>query len=130
MIPSDLKFTRTHEWARIEGDVVTIGITSYAAEQIGDIVFLELPPCGKKLTADSSFGVVESVKAAADLNSPVDGEVIERNGAIIGNFQPISQDPYGKGWMIKIRLTNPAQIQGMMSPAQYRTFLQGEQGKH
>jgi glycine cleavage system H protein len=130
MIPSDLKFSQTHEWARLAGDVVTVGISQYAVEQLGDIVFVELPKPGKALAANAAFGVIESVKAAVELLSPVAGEVIEGNAAVTSDFQAISDDPYGKGWMIKVRIAAPSQLDGLMSPSQYEAFVQGEQAKH
>ncbi len=130
MIPTDLKFSRTHEWARLEGNVVTVGITEYAAQQLGDIVFVELPKPGKKLTAESPFGVIESVKAAVDLFSPVTGEVVEANDSVTSDFQAISADAFGRGWMIKVRVAGPAAVASLMGPADYEKFVQEEQAKH
>ncbi|HTE06937.1 MAG TPA: glycine cleavage system protein GcvH [Planctomycetota bacterium] len=104
MNPKDLKYTESHEWARIEGDVATIGITEHAAQALSDLVYLGLPAVGAKLTAGRSFGEIESVKAVSDLNSPVDGEVIEVNGDLPDNLGTINSDPYGGGWMVKVRL--------------------------
>jgi glycine cleavage system H protein len=102
--PPDLKYTESHEWARIQGDVATIGITEHAAHALSDLVYLGLPAVGAKLNAGRSFGEIESVKAVSDLNSPVDGEVIEVNEELPDNLGSINTDPYGKGWMLKVRL--------------------------
>ncbi len=130
MASDNTKFTKTHEWARLEGGVVTVGISQYAVGQLGDIVFVELPKVGKAVTADAPFGVIESVKAAVDLISPVSGEVMESNAAVTEDFQAISQDPYGKGWMIKVRPSNLAEPDALMTPEQYEAFTQSEQAGH
>ncbi len=104
MNPTDLKYTESHEWARIQGDVATIGITLHAAHALSDLVYLGLPAVGAKLSAGKSFGEIESVKAVSDINSPVDGEVIEVNGDLPENLGAINADPYGKGWMLKVKL--------------------------
>jgi glycine cleavage system H protein len=128
--PSDVRFTKTHEWAKVEGGVVAVGISDYAVEQLGDIVFVELPPVGRKVTAGSSFGVIESVKAAVELYAPVSGEVVEANGPVATDFQAISEDPFGRGWMIKIKPASPAEMNALMSAADYRTYCQSEGAKH
>ncbi len=104
MNPTNLKYTPSHEWARIEGDVATLGITDHAAHALSDLVYLGLPDVGAKVSAGKSFGEIESVKAVSDLNSPVDGEVIEVNADLPDNLGAINSDPYGKGWMLKVRL--------------------------
>jgi glycine cleavage system H protein len=107
-VPTDLQYTRDHEWVRLEGDVATVGITQYAADQLGDIVFVELPDVGRDLDAAKAFGVVESVKAVSDLYAPVAGEVIETNDGLSGAPELVNSDPYGAGWMIKVRLAPDA----------------------
>ena len=104
MNPKDLKYTESHEWVRMQGEIATIGITEHAAHALSDLVYLGLPAVGSKVTAGKSFGEIESVKAVSDLNSPVDGEVIEVNAELPDNLGSINTDPYGKGWMLKVRL--------------------------
>ncbi len=128
MIPTDLKYTKTHEWVRLEGDVVTMGITKYAAEQLGDIVFVELPGVGKKLAAAGVLGVIESVKAAVEIFAPVAGEVTDTNQAVATNLTLISNDPYGAGWMVKLRPENPIELENLMDGLQYERFLNEQQG--
>lgn len=123
MIPENLKYTKTHEWARVEGGVVTVGITDFAAEQLGDIVFVELPAVGTAVSQDTAFGVVESVKAAVDLNSPVSGQVTETNLAVTDELTLISEDPYNKGWMMKIKASDPGELDNLMSAAEYDAFI-------
>jgi glycine cleavage system H protein len=115
-----LRFTDEHEWLRIEGDLATVGITSYAQEQLGDIVFVELPARGRKLEKGVTAAVVESVKAASDVYSPVSGEVIENNETLVGEPSLINSDPMDKGWFFKIRLANPSELDGMMDEAAYK----------
>lgn len=123
-IPETLRYTRSDEWVRVEGDIATIGITDYAQSELGDIVFLELPEPGRYLQLDESFGVIESVKAASDLYAPLEGEVVEVNTALQSALETINQDPYGNGWMIKLRLKDPSQAENLMSAAEYRTYRQ------
>jgi glycine cleavage system H protein len=108
-VPTDLQYTRDHEWVRLDGDVATVGITQYAADQLGDIVFVELPDVGRDLEAAKAFGVVESVKAVSDLYAPVAGEVVETNDALAGGPELVNSDPYGSGWMIKVRVAPGAE---------------------
>jgi glycine cleavage system H protein len=122
--PSDRKYTKEHEWVRIDADVGTAGITDYAQDQLGDIVFVDLPASGTKVTALAKFGEIESVKAVSELFSPVSGEVIERNEALTDNPQWVNDDPYGDGWMIRVRLAATGEIDTLMSADEYETFLQ------
>jgi len=122
--PNELRYTRSDEWVRIEGDIATIGITDYAQSELGDIVFLELPEPGRYLQVDESFGVIESVKAASDLYAPLEGEVIEVNAALQAALETINQDPYGKGWMIKLRLKDPSQADSLLTADEYRAYRQ------
>ena len=118
MLPQDLKYTKSHEYIRLEGDVATIGITDHAAEQLGDVVYVELPEVGRELKEGESFGVVESVKAVSDLYSPVAGVVTEVNEALNDEPSLVNDDAYGQGWMIKVKPSAPAS--DVLSPEQYR----------
>jgi glycine cleavage system H protein len=118
-VPADLKYTREHEWAKVEGDRARVGITAFAQEQLGDVVFVELPKVGAKVTAMKTFGVVESVKAVSDLFAPVTGEVVEVNGELSKKPELVNSDPYGQGWMLVIRMSNPKDVDGLMSAADY-----------
>jgi glycine cleavage system H protein len=122
MIPSDLHYTKEHEWVRVEGDVATVGITQHAADQLGDIVFVELPEPGRKLEQFATFGVVESVKAVSDLFAPVAGEVLEGNPGLATTPEVVNSDPYGAGWMLRIRLSDPAQVGQLLDPAAYEAL--------
>ena len=122
-VPAELKYTREHEWAKVEGDRARIGITAFAQEQLGDVVFVELPKVGAKVTAMKTFGVVESVKAVSDLFAPVSGEVVEVNGGLPGAPDTVNRDPYGAGWMIVVTPSNPAEWDQLMTAAQYEAFV-------
>ena len=106
MVPTDLRYTKDHEWVRVDGDEATVGITEYAASQLGDIVFVELPETGRALTQSAAFGVVESVKAVSDLFAPVSGSVVETNDALTGTPEIVNSEPYGAGWMVRITVTD------------------------
>jgi len=123
IFPADLKYTREHEWIRVEGNVGTVGITAFAQDQLGDVVFVELPPVGAEVKAGQQFGTVESVKTVSDLFAPASGKVIEVNTALEKSPELVNQDPYGQGWMIKIELSNPAELDGLMDAAAYQAFL-------
>ena len=127
-VPADLKYTREHEWAKQEGDRVRVGITAYAQEQLGDVVFVELPKVGAKVTATKNFGVVESVKAVSDLFAPISGEVAEVNGELGQKPEIVNQDPYGKGWMLVIAPASAKDWEQLLTAAQYEEFL--AQGAH
>ncbi|MGI9252306.1 MAG: glycine cleavage system protein GcvH [Thermomicrobiales bacterium] len=120
--PANLKYTKTHEWVRVDGDTVTIGITDHAQGELGDITFLELPDVGDALSADAPLGVVESVKAASDVYSPIDGEVIERNEDVIASPELVNSSPYDAAWLLKIKVSDPAQLEALMGADQYDTF--------
>jgi len=124
-VPGDLRYTREHEWAKVESARVRVGITAYAQEQLGDVVFVELPKVGAKVTQMQGFGVVESVKAVSDLFAPLDGTVAEVNEAIRTAPELVNQDPYGKGWMIMITPSQPGQLEALMTAKQYEAFLAG-----
>jgi glycine cleavage system H protein len=119
MVPAELRYTKDHEWLRLEGDAATVGITAFAAEQLGDIVFVELPDVGRVLEQFATFGVVESVKAVSDLFAPVGGEVVEANGELAGRPELVNEDPYAAGWMIKVRLADASQVDGLLDAAAY-----------
>jgi glycine cleavage system H protein len=123
MVPSDLRYTKDHEWVRVEGDEATIGITDYAADQLGDIVFVELPESGRSLDQFGTFGVVESVKAVSDLFAPVAGEVVEGNPALTAQPELVNQDPYGTGWMLRVKVTDPAQLEALLEPTAYDELI-------
>ena len=127
-VPTDLKYTREHEWAKQDGARVRVGITAYAQEQLGDVVFVELPKVGAKVTAKKPFGVVESVKAVSDLFAPVSGEVVEANGELPNKPETVNQDPYGRGWMIVIAPSSKGEWEALLTAAQYEEFL--AQGGH
>ncbi len=119
-IPSDLKYAKSHEWVRAGGDTATVGITDHAQHELTDIVFVELPAVGRKLKAGEACAVVESVKTASDIYSPVSGEIIETNKAVLGNPALINKEPHSGGWFFKIKLSNPAELNALMSPEDYK----------
>jgi glycine cleavage system H protein len=125
-IPNELRYTRTDEWVRVEGEEAVVGITDYAQSELGDIVYLELPEVGRYLQVDEPFGVIESVKAASDLYAPVEGEVVAVNSALQAALETINEDPYGAGWLIRIRLKDPAQLDALLSADEYRRYRQLE----
>ena len=122
-IPADLRYTKEHEWVRVEGDEAVIGITRFAAEQLGDVVFVELPDTGRSLDQFATFGVVESVKAVSDLFAPVGGTVTETNEALASRPELVNSDPYGAGWMIRVRIADPAQVDALLDPAGYDALI-------
>jgi glycine cleavage system H protein len=119
MVPADLRYTKDHEWVRVDGDTATIGVTDFAANQLGDVVFVDLPAAGKPVEQFATFGVVESVKAVSDLYAPVSGEVTEVNGELGANPELVNSDPYGAGWMIKVKLGDAAQVGELLDAAGY-----------
>ena len=122
-VPPDLRYTKDHEWAKAEGARYRVGITAYAQEQLGDVVFVELPKVGARVTARQSFGVVESVKAVSDLFAPLSGEVVEINANLATAPQVVNQDPYGNGWMIVIAPAKADEWAELLTAAQYEQFL-------
>jgi glycine cleavage system H protein len=130
MAPEDLRYAKTHEWARLDAgaNVVTMGITDFAVEQLGDIVFLELPKVGAKVTRDSPLGVIESVKAAVDLFAPVTGEIVEVNSHLADNLEAIGRDPYGQGWMVRIRVAGAEALSSLLGPDDYRKHCESQAG--
>jgi glycine cleavage system H protein len=123
MVPTDLRYTKDHEWVRVEGDEATIGITDYAAGQLGDIVFVELPEVGRSVDQFAAFGVVESVKAVSDLFAPVSGEVIETNRELGSRPELVNGEPFGAGWMLRVRVSDKDQLDELLDPAAYDTLI-------
>ena len=122
-VPTDLRYTKDHEWVRVDGDEATVGITAYAADQLGDIVFVELPDAGRSVDQFAAFGVVESVKAVSDLFAPVSGEVIEGNGALAASPELVNASPYEDGWMVRVRITDPAQVDDLLDADAYDALI-------
>lgn len=120
--PQNLKFTKTHEWVKVEDDVVTVGLADFAQQELGDITYLELPDVGSQVSAGEPFGVVESVKAASDIYSPLDGEVIERNDTAVDGPEVINASPYDDAWLIKVKLSDPSQIDRLLDASAYDEF--------
>ena len=118
-VPANLKYTETHEWVSLDGDIVTIGITEHAQSELGDVVYVELPEPGRILARDEVFGAVESVKAVSDLYSPVSGEVLESNRALTDATETVNNDPFGEAWMIRVRVSKPAELDTLMSAHDY-----------
>ena len=118
-VPTDLRYTHDHEWVRIDGDEAVVGITQYAADQLGDIVFVELPEVGRALQGAKAFGVVESVKAVSDLFAPITGEVLATNDALAGGPELVNSDPYGDGWMIRLRVADPTELEDLLDADAY-----------
>ena len=123
MVPTDLRYTNDHEWVRVDGEEATVGITAYAADQLGDIVFVELPEVGRTLRQASVFGVVESVKAVSDLFAPVGGEVTATNADLAGSPELVNNDPYGAGWMVRVRLADAAEVDRLLDPDAYDALI-------
>ncbi|GEM87145.1 glycine cleavage system protein GcvH [Meiothermus granaticius] len=124
--PETLKYSQSHEWARQDGDKVVVGITDYAQEQLGDVVFVELPSLGKTVSAGEAIAVVESVKTASDIYAPVSGEIVETNAALADKPELLNQSPFGEGWMFKIRPSQTGELDGLMSAAAYRQWVESQ----
>ena len=122
-IPNELKYTKDHEWAKVEGDVATIGITDFAQSALGDIVFVELPEVGRTLSSQQTFGVVESIKSVSDLFSPIAGTVVAVNNDLVNAPELCNAQPYQSAWMIKVKLSNPAELNSLLSASDYQNFL-------
>ena len=123
MVPSELRYTKDHEWVRVDGDEATIGITGYAADQLGDIVFVELPASGQSIEQFATFGVVESVKAVSDLFAPVSGEVVAANADLAGQPELVNSEPYGAGWMLRVRIADRSQLDELLDAAAYDALI-------
>ena len=122
---ADVKYSEEHEWIRVEGDTGTIGITQYAQEQLGDVVFVDVPAAGRKVAKGEAVAVVESVKAASDIYAPVSGEVIESNAALADTPGDVNAEPMGKGWFFKIKISDKGELAGLMDEAAYAAFVKG-----
>ncbi|MCH7580996.1 MAG: glycine cleavage system protein GcvH [Chloroflexi bacterium] len=129
-IPTELRYTKEHEWIRAEGDIGTIGITDYAQDQLGDIVYLDLPAAGASLAQNDKLGEIESVKAVSDLYAPVSGEVLEVNQEAIDEPEAVNEEPYGKGWLIKVRLSNASELDAMLTNEAYDELIVREMEEH
>jgi len=127
MYPNDLHYTETHQWARVAGDVATVGITDYAQDQMGDLVYVELPEVGDEVNAGAPLGQVESVKAVSDVISPVSGEITEVNQALVDAPETVNREPYGDGWLAKIRMTDKSELDALLDSATYQEHLAKEQ---
>ena len=127
--PKDLKYTKDHEWARVEGDAAAVGITDYAQDKLGSIVFVELPPIGKSVKKGETVVTVDSVKAVAEVYSPLSGEVEETNESLKDIPEMINQDPYGQGWMVKIKVSDPSELVALLTPEAYQAFVADEEAK-
>ena len=121
--PENLKYTKDHEWIRVDGNTGTVGITEHAQGELGDVVFVELPAVGKSLKQFESFGTIEAVKAVSDLFSPVAGSVVEVNKALAATPELVNKDPYGEGWMVKLTLTNPSEVSTLLNAAAYKGLV-------
>ncbi|MEI7704918.1 MAG: glycine cleavage system protein GcvH [Deltaproteobacteria bacterium] len=126
-VPDDLKYTRDHEWARIQGNRITVGITDFAQDQLGDVVFVELPDVGDEVKKGETFGVVESTKAVSDLFAPVSGKVVEVNAPLVDAPETVNEDPYEEGWMIVIEASDPKELGELLDASAYRKFVEEEQ---
>ena len=122
-VPVDLKYAKSHEWVRVTGDTATVGITDHAQHELTDVVFVELPEVGRKVKAGESCAVVESVKTASDIYSPISGEVIEANKAVVDNPALVNSEPFAGGWFFKVKLANPAELNNLLTAAQYSTQI-------
>jgi glycine cleavage system H protein len=125
--PKQFRYSKDHEWIDVKGDVATVGITDYAQHELGDVVFVELPKVGTKVTTGKTFGSVESVKAVSEIYAPASGEVAEANGALVQKPEAINTDPHGAGWLIKVKLANPAEVGALMDAAAYEAYIAEKQ---
>jgi glycine cleavage system H protein len=124
--PEDLSYTKDHEWVRVKADVATVGITDHAQQQLGDVVYVELPKAGDKFAASEPFGSVESVKAVSEIYMPLSGSVVEVNETLNDSPEQVNEDPYGDGWMIRIKIENPSQVDGLLSSIEYEDYIKEE----
>lgn len=127
MYPKDRRYTKEHEWIKVEGSTGTVGITDYAQHELGDVVYVELPKPGAAITAGQSFGTVESVKAVSEIYSPVSGEVLEVNAALANEPEKINQDPHGAAWLVRLKLASPKEVDGLMDAAAYEAYIAEKQ---
>jgi glycine cleavage system H protein len=122
--PANRKYTKTHEWVAVDGDIATIGVTDFAQSELGDITYLELPEVGDPIAANQAFGIIESVKAANDIFSPIDGEVLERNEEVLATPETINASPFDQAWLVRVRVGDPQQIESLMGSDEYDAFAQ------
>jgi glycine cleavage system H protein len=127
MYPEEFRYTKEHEWVTVPGDIATIGITDYAQNQLGDIVYVDLPRVGDAVVAGKTMGSVESVKAVSDIYSPVTGEVVEVNGALAEAPEKVNQDPHGEAWLVKVKLADPEEINRLLTAAEYQSYIEAVQ---
>jgi len=125
-VPEDLHYSKDHEWVRVEGDLAVVGITDYAQNSLGDVVYVELPKAGEEFAANESFGSVESVKAVSEVFSPISGKVAEVNESLNDEPEKVNGDPYGEGWMIKVRMSSPGEVDSLLTAAEYEDFTKAE----
>jgi len=125
-VPENLHYSKDHEWVRVEGDTAVVGITDHAQDQLGDVVYVELPKAGEEFAAHESFGSVESVKAVSEIFTPVSGKVAEANDSLNDEPEKVNQDPYGEGWMIKIKMTSAGEVDSLLTAAEYEDFTKAE----
>ena len=130
MYPADYRYTKDHEWIKVEGPVGTIGITDYAQSELGDVVFAELPKVGATIKAGESFGTIESVKAVSEIFTPVSGEITEINSKLVDTPEIINKDPHGSAWLVKIRLSDPKEVSALMDAAAYETYIAAQAKEH
>lgn len=130
MYSADYRYTKDHEWIKMEGAIGTIGITDYAQQELGDVVFVELPKVGVKMNAGQSLGTVESVKAVSEIFTPVSGEITEINSALAETPEKLNKDPHGSAWLVKIRLADPAELSGLMDAAAYQSYISTQTKEH
>lgn len=123
MYPADLRYDKEHEWVRVDGDIVTVGISDFAQDQLGEVVYVTLPAVGDTVNAGDTFGEIESVKSVSELYSPVTGEVVKVNDALSATPETVNADPYGEGWMIEVKVEDAGEVDGLMSAADYEAFL-------
>jgi len=125
-VPEDLHYSKDHEWVRVEGDQAVIGITDYAQNSLGDVVYVELPKSGEEFATNESFGSVESVKAVSEVFTPVSGAVVTINDSLADEPEKVNSDPYGEGWMIRVRMANPGEVDSLLTAAEYEDFTKAE----
>jgi glycine cleavage system H protein len=125
-VPEELHYSKDHEWIRVDGDTGTVGITDHAQNSLGDVVYVELPKVGDSVTAHEAFGSVESVKAVSEIFTPVSGQVTEVNESLQDDPEKVNNDPYGDGWMVRIKMSNPGEVDGLLSAAEYEDFTKAE----
>jgi len=130
MYPADYRYTKQHEWIKLQGDNGTIGITDYAQQELGDVVFVDMPKVGAKLATGASFGSVESVKAVSEIYSPVAGEVLETNPLLVDTPEKINTDPHNTAWLIKLKLADPKEVAGLMDAATYQSYIAEQAKEH